>query len=243
MSNSRRPAAERWERRRKVANAIENTGQTVGGTAGGAVGLAALRDVAVRDHPDKAVPLLRRHGARFGARAAAAAVEGKPGLKTIGAAVIGGGVAAAARGPRKIAEKKVDRYSSVSKAAFDEPGGLMHAADIAKGLVRPEQNQTSLNRHKKVQGGLGTTAAVTGLAAAGAKMAPKATAKLPKLMRGIGAKGGRGGAYQKHLDATADKLLFAGAGIGGASGIHQAQIMGAEGAMKKQPVKKSLRAI
>lgn len=221
-------AQEKWRRHETRANRVENAGQTTAGLGGAALGGAALREAAFKDYPAMKQRMVARATA-LPPRVGESLVRGKPGFK--GLAVAAGGTAVAAAGTRskKIAHKKVKRYEEMSKA-FDEPGGLMHQADIAKG-IRPEPNDPSIKSHKKVQGALGTTAAVTGLAAAGSKVGGKALPKLlPKLMAT-----GRGGAYQKHLDRTADALLYGASAIGGASGIHQAQIMGAEGKQRRRP--------
>lgn len=92
-----------------------------------------------------------------------------------------------------------------------------------KGLLLKRASKTTpdaLARQKKVQGALGATAAATGLAALGTKTGGKL---LPKLIKETSATG-KAATYQRHLDKTADALLFGASGVGGASGLHQSAI-------------------
>lgn len=264
----------RWDKSSKGTKAVEVGAGTVAAGVGATVGAHQLRESMTPQGKAKFAGKVRsaqidaaRVGPRTGAAAARAGhamIHGKPGFKLL---ATGGAAAATAAGARKAriySDKKRRKYSSASggiasgtarrmkdydltKRLLDEPGSLMHQADIAKfyveerpatraevakgqlikGLVAP--NQESIKSHKKAQGALGTTAAVTGLAAAATKGGAKL---LPKITRG----GKQGAAYARHLDRSADALLYGGSAIGGASGIHQAQIMGAEGKARQPAV-------
>lgn len=226
-------AREKYQRKANRAGKTENVGQAIGGAAGASLGAAALRDAAFREHPGFQRNMQLRSMDIKPPKLAEALMHGRPGFKGMAVAAAGAGTAAVARRSKKHAEKKVVRYS-VTKA-LEEPGGAMHAHDleIAK---RMKSDEATLRRHKKMQGALGATAASTGLLALSAKTGAKA---LPKLMKETSATG-KAAAYQRHLDKTANALLFGASGVGGASGLHQSAIYRAESRQKK-PVVKSYR--
>ena len=203
-------ARDKWDRKARHANRIENAGQTVAGASGAALGAAALRDQAFKDHPEWGRRMVQR-ATVLPPQVGETLVRRKPGLAGMAALTGGSAVAYAGTKRKRQAEKKRDKYAAMSK-----------------GLTPNHNSEASMRRHRTAQGVLGTTAATTGLMALGAKTAPKL---LPTAMKATG----KGAAYQKHLDRAASGLLFAGAGIGGASGIHQSRIYSAEG---KQRVKK-----
>lgn len=212
-------AKSRWEKNERVANRVENAGGTVAATGGALLGGAALRDAAFKDHPTLKAKAIA-HSTALPAKVGEGLVHTKPGFKTL--AAIGAGTAVGYTGNkhRRLAEKKVARYS-VSKA---EPGSLMHAHDLE---VVSKMGDRELSHRKKVQAGVAVGASTLGLSALGAK---GAGAIMPKLGR-VG-KTPRARAYARKLDRDANTLAIGATGVGGAGGYNFAAIQNAEAKRK-----------
>lgn len=141
-------ARDRYVKLERRANRVENAGNTVAGAAGATLGLAALRDAAIKDYPNVETKLARA-GAKVGPRTAATLTHGKPGLKVLGAAVGGGAVGLLGARARKSSHKRAVRYETMSKSL--EPGSLMHQADIAKAFsVNRAGEATRILKPKRV---------------------------------------------------------------------------------------------
>lgn len=208
-------ASATWQRRSDRGDHVENAATAIGGGTGVLAGAAQARDRYAKQNPEqmrrmtlRATALPKSVGERL--------VRGKPGAKTLVVGTTAAATALAAGQYRKTAERKAKSYREHPNASLSK----------AVGAVAPEE----LQRRKKVQGALGTTAAAVGLTAFGAKTGARL---LPKITKG----GVKGKSYAKHLDRAADHVLFAGAGIGGTAGLHQGSLYRQE---SKQKIVKAL---
>lgn len=190
-----------WKRQERIADETENAANVVAGGAGLTLGAASARDRYLKSGTPASRRMVLRTTA-LPAKVANTLTHGKPGVGLIMAGSGAGVVSLAAGQRRKYAERKGQKYAS-------QPNASLAKAEA----VTPVE----LQRRKKVQGVMGTAAATIGLTAFGAKSGAKL---LPKIVRG----GTKGKAYARHLDRSADSILFAGAGVGGATGLHQGSL-------------------
>jgi hypothetical protein len=216
-----------WTRQQKIGNRVENTGGTVAGVAGATMGGAALRDALFKDRPGSRVRAVKMTS-KLPPQVAETLLNTKPGLKVLAAAAGGTAVGYVGNRHKRLAEKKVARYS-VHKGV--EPGSLMHRHDLE--TVSKLMSDSQLSHRKKVAAGVGTATATMGLAALGSK---GISALIPKVGGAIG-KTPKARAYARKLDSAATTLTIGAAGVGGAGGLNGAAIQRDE-AERVQPVNK-----
>lgn len=238
-------ARAKWEKHEKQANIVENTGGSVAAAGGLTIGAATLRDAGFKDHPNWKLSAIR--GARKLPKPLGYhLVKTKPGFKAMSVVGAGTVVGYAGNRHRRLAEKKVARYTpaptpppprkrtttttvkrtTVSKS---EPGALMHAHD--QQVVSKLMSDAELSHRKKTAAVTGVVASTLGVSALAAK---GGGALIPRVGGAIG-KTPKARKYAKQLDQAATSLAIGGSGVAGVGGFNMAAIHNDESKRQQAP--------